>query len=76
MKPEIRRKANRLHFDFAENTTMVLPEEIQSHHWQKMQVLAFTCVVATRKRTRNYALIIDDTSHDSVHAGCAVEKIH
>lgn len=57
-----------LHFDFAENWTVVLHEEVQSYHWQKTQVSIFTCVVTTRKGTRSCALISDDTSHDSAHA--------
>lgn len=65
-----------LHFDFAENWTVVLPEEVQSYHWQKTQISIFTCVVTTRKGTRSCALISDDTSHDSAHACYAVAKIH
>lgn len=56
------------HFDFAENWSIVLPDEVQPYHWQSTQVSIFTCVVSTRKSTWNYAIISDVVCHDSAHA--------
>ncbi|XP_040061406.2 uncharacterized protein LOC120836519 [Ixodes scapularis] len=64
-----------LHFDFAENWTVVLPDEVQAYHWHKKQVSVFTCVATTRKSTRSFAVISDDVCHDSAHACCAIGKI-
>lgn len=64
-----------LHFDFAENGTVVLPDEVQAYHWHKKQVSVFTCVATTRKSTRSFAVISDDVCHDSAHACCAIGKI-
>ncbi|XP_075555930.1 uncharacterized protein LOC142588249 [Dermacentor variabilis] len=74
-KQSCERGAIVLHFDFAENWTVVLPDAVQAYHWQKKQVTMFTCVVTSRKSTRNYAVISDDMSHDSAHACLALSKI-
>ncbi|XP_077548300.1 uncharacterized protein LOC144161512 [Haemaphysalis longicornis] len=76
---DVKRKCERsavvLHFDFAENWTIVLPDDVQGHHWYKRQISAFTCVVTSRKMTRNYAIICDDLSYDSTLACLALIKI-
>ncbi|XP_075525684.1 uncharacterized protein LOC142588499 [Dermacentor variabilis] len=74
-KQSCERGAIVLHFDFAENWTVVLPDAVQAYHWQKKQVTVFTCVVTSRKSTQNYAVISDDMSHDSAHACLALSKI-
>ncbi|KAM7312905.1 hypothetical protein ISCGN_009809 [Ixodes scapularis] len=75
-KNYLRKASILLHFDFAENWTVVLPEEIQSYHWRKSQVSIFTCVVMARKETCSCAVISDDMCHDSAHACYAVSKVH
>lgn len=63
------------HFDFAENWTIVLPDEVQAYHWKKKQVSIFTCVVTTRKSTNSFAIISEDLCHDAAHACLALEKV-
>lgn len=64
------------HFDFAENWTVILPNEIQSYHWKKTQISIFTCVVtAARGVTHSYAVVSDDTRHDTAAALHALQKI-
>ncbi|XP_077557118.1 uncharacterized protein LOC144171819 [Haemaphysalis longicornis] len=63
------------HFDFAENWTVILPDEVQSYHWHKTQVSIFTCVVTTRKNSHSFVVASDDVCHDSAHACLALEKI-
>ncbi|CAN8011877.1 unnamed protein product [Ixodes pacificus] len=53
-----------LHFDFAENWTVLFLNETQFYHWRKKQVSIFTCVVTTRKSTKSFAVISDDLHHD------------
>ncbi|CAN7943217.1 unnamed protein product, partial [Ixodes pacificus] len=65
-----------LHFDFAENWTVLLPNETQSYHWHKKQVSIFTCVVTTRKSTNSFAVISDDLHPNSAHALYAIGKVH
>ncbi|XP_049514049.1 uncharacterized protein LOC125941139 [Dermacentor silvarum] len=62
------------HFDFAENWTVVLPDEVQAYHWKKQQVSVFTCVVTTKKSTESFAIVSDDLNHDSAHACLALKK--
>lgn len=57
-----------LHLDFAENWTVQLPDEIQSHHWSKSEVTIFTCVATTQKGAHSFAVVSDDICHDSAHA--------
>ncbi|KAH7941123.1 hypothetical protein HPB49_010188 [Dermacentor silvarum] len=61
-------------FDFAENWTVVLPAEVQAYHWKKQQVSVFTCVVTTKKSTESFAMVSDDSNHDSAHACLALKK--
>ncbi|KAH9369128.1 hypothetical protein HPB48_012769 [Haemaphysalis longicornis] len=63
------------HFDFAENWTVILPDEVQGYHWHKTQVSIFTCVVTTRKNSHSFVVASDDVCHDSAHACLALEKI-
>ncbi|CAN7995003.1 unnamed protein product [Ixodes pacificus] len=65
-----------LHFDFAENWTVLLPNVTQPYHWHKKEVSIFTCVVTTRKSTKSFAVISDDLHHDSAHALYAIGKLH
>lgn len=65
-----------LHLNFAENWTVKLPDEIQSHHWSKSEVTIFTCVATTQKGAHSFAVISDDMGHDSAHACYAVAKVH
>lgn len=62
-------------FDFAENWSVVIPRAVQGYHWRNQQVSIFTCVVTTCKRTYSFAVISDDTCHDSSHALAALNLI-
>ncbi|KAH7932811.1 hypothetical protein HPB49_003249 [Dermacentor silvarum] len=62
------------HFDFAENWTVVLPDEVQAYHWQKQQVSVLKCVVTTKKSTESFAIVSEDLNHDSAHACLALKK--
>lgn len=64
------------HFDFAENWTAILPNEVQSYHWHKRQVSIFTCVVTRKQSIQSFAVISDDTCHDAAHACFALQIIH
>lgn len=64
-----------LHFDFAENWTVNLPNEIQGHYWQRSQVSLFTCVAKTRATTISLATVSDDLRHDTAHALLALRTI-
>ncbi|KAJ8891671.1 hypothetical protein PR048_004199 [Dryococelus australis] len=64
-----------LHFDLAENCSVVLPDEIQTYHWQTDQLSLFTCVAYFGAEIRNFIVVSDDTTHDSAHALCALEII-
>lgn len=63
-----RRSSIVLHFDFSENWTVILPNEVQSYHWHKTQVSLFTCVVTTRKSVQSFAVVSDHMQHDTAHA--------
>lgn len=63
------------HFDFAENWTVILPNEVQSYHWKKTQVSIFTCVVTASAKTYSYAVVSDDTRHDTAAALCSIGRI-
>lgn len=64
-----------LHFDFAENWSVVLADEIQNYHWQNTQVSIFTCVAYFCGIKHSFAIVCDDLIHDSAHALCALELI-
>lgn len=64
-----------LHCDFAENWTAILPNEIQSYHWQNPQVSIFTAVCYFNGTTRSFGMVSDDRSHDSAHALLAFTDI-
>lgn len=71
-----RRSSIVLHFDFSENWTVILPNEVQSYHWHKTQVSLFTCVVTTRKSVQSFAVVSDHMQHDTAHACYALHKVH
>ncbi|KAH9383384.1 hypothetical protein HPB48_024605 [Haemaphysalis longicornis] len=71
-----RRSSIVLHFDFAKNWTVILPNEVQSYQWHKTQVSLFTCVVTTRKSVQSFAVVSDDMQHDTAHACYALHKVH
>ncbi|KAH9378665.1 hypothetical protein HPB48_008499 [Haemaphysalis longicornis] len=71
-----RRSSILLHFDFAENWTVILPNEVQSYHWHKTQVSLFTCVVTRRKSVQSFAVVSDDMQHDAAHACYAFHKVN
>lgn len=73
-KKSVQKASVLLHLDFAENWTVKLPDEIQSHHWSKSEVTIFTCVATTQKGAHNFAVVSDDMCHDSPHACYAVAK--
>ena len=56
-----------LHFDFAENWSVILPDEIQTYHWQNSQVSIFTCVAYFSNQKFSFAIICVDLHHDSAH---------
>ncbi|XP_063243365.1 uncharacterized protein LOC134542780 [Bacillus rossius redtenbacheri] len=64
-----------LHFDFAENWSVVLPDEIQTYHWQTDQLSLFTCVAYFGAEIRSFVIVSDDIAHDSAHVLCALEVI-
>lgn len=64
-----------LHCDFAENWSVILPQEVQGYHWRNDQVSIFTGVTYFQNKTRSVAVISDDTGHDSAHALLAIRKI-
>lgn len=64
-----------LHFDFAENWTVSLPNEVQGHYWQRRQVSLFMCVVKTLSSTLSLVAVSDDMRHDSAHAVFALREI-
>lgn len=47
-----------LHFDFAENWSVILPDEIQSYHWQNAQISLFTCIAYFGKEKKNFCCCI------------------
>lgn len=64
-----------LHFDFAENWSVVLPSAVQGYHWRNREISIFTCVATTSKSTLSFAVISDDMRHDSAHAQLATRCI-
>lgn len=64
-----------LHFDYAENWTIVYSSEIQSYHWQKKQITIFTCVLTTSSSPRSFAVVSDDLHHDTAFTLLALKKI-
>lgn len=64
-----------LHCDFAENWSVILPQEIQGYHWSNDQVSIFTGVTYVQNKTSSVAVISDDRGHDSAHALLAMSKI-
>ncbi|KAH9375526.1 hypothetical protein HPB48_012066 [Haemaphysalis longicornis] len=71
-----RRSSIVLHFDVAENWTVIQPNEVQSYHWHKTQVSLFTCVVTTRKSVQSFAVVSDHMQHDTAHACYPLHKVH
>ena len=59
-----------LHFDFAENWSVILFDEIQSYHWCNVQISLFTCVTYFGSKTQSFVV-----THDSAHALCALHMI-
>lgn len=64
-----------LHGDFAENWAVILSSPVQGNHWVNQQVSIFTGICYQGKVTKSFAVISDDTKHDSAHALLAMEKI-
>lgn len=64
-----------LHFDFAENWSIVLQRAVQGYHWKTKMVTIFTCVATTTKGTLSFGVVSDDTCHDSAHALFALTMI-
>lgn len=64
-----------LHFDFAENWKKINKQEIQSAYWKSDQVSIFTAVCYRGKEVRSFAVVCDDTKHDSAHALLATNLI-
>lgn len=65
-----------LHVDFAENWSILLQNEVQSAYWSKKQISVFTAVCYYGKdENRSYAVVSDDTTHDSAHALMAMNAI-
>lgn len=63
------------HFDFAENWSVVLPNETQGYYWKQQQVSLFTCVVTTRAKTLCFAVASDDSYHKSAFTLLALQVI-
>lgn len=64
-----------LHCDFAENWSVILPQEVQGYHWSNDQISIFTGVTYFQNKTTSVAVISDDRGHDSAHALLAIRKI-
>lgn len=64
-----------IHIDFAENWSVILQDEIQSHHWKNDQVSIFTAVCYFNSMILSYAVVSDDKEHDSAHALLAINLI-
>lgn len=65
-----------LHFDFAENWKVITKNEIQSAYWKTKQVSIFTAVCYCGNFRKSFAVVSDDTNHDSSHALLAMNRIH
>lgn len=64
-----------LYFDFAENWTAVVLDQVQRTTGKKTkQVPIFARVVTTRKPTDSFAVVSDDVCHDSAHACLAIRE--
>jgi hypothetical protein len=77
LKAKVHDRQNHLliHCDFAENWSVVLPNPIQGYHWQNDQVSIFTAVTNQSDQTACFALVSDDTTHDTAHALFAIKAI-
>ncbi|CAN8010828.1 unnamed protein product [Ixodes pacificus] len=64
-----------MHFDFAENWTVILPHEIQEYHWHKRQLSVFTCVASTSQGSKCFGVVCEDLCHDTSHALLALRLI-
>ena len=64
-----------MHFDFAENWTVLIQNEVQSYHWVSSQLSIFTCVAYWSNTVANFAVISDDLLHDTAHAHLAMMTI-
>ncbi|KAM7287677.1 uncharacterized protein ISCGN_031368 [Ixodes scapularis] len=64
-----------LHFDFAENWSIVLQRAVQGYDWKTKMVTIFTRVATTTKGTLSFDVLSDDTCHDSAHALFALTMI-
>ncbi|CAN7995646.1 unnamed protein product, partial [Ixodes hexagonus] len=74
-KTEVAQKRVVLHFDFAENWTVALPNEIQEYHWHKHQISIFTCVASTAKGPQSFGVVSEDLCDDTPHALLAIRLI-
>lgn len=63
------------HVDFAENWSVIFPNEIQSAYWKTKQISIFTVVCYNNGKPQSFAVVADDTKHDSVHAMLALNMI-
>lgn len=52
-----------------------MKDEIQSYHWRNQQVSIFTAVCYRGDETVSFAVVSDDTKHDSTHALLAMKRI-
>lgn len=64
-----------MHFDFAENWTVILQNEVQSYHWVSSQLSIFTCVAYWSNTVANFAVVSDDLLHDTAHAHLAMTTV-
>lgn len=74
-KSQIKPRTAVLHFDFAENWSVVLPRAVQGFHWKNQMVSIFTCVATTQQKTYSFGVISDDIVHDTAHALFALSAI-
>lgn len=75
VKANVTQRSIVLHFDFAENWSIVLPNEVQGYYWRKQQISIFTCVATTANGAKSFATVSDDLRHDSAHALLALRTI-
>lgn len=74
-KAHVKSRTVILHFDFAENWSVVIQRAVQGYHWKNKMVSIFTCVATTKLGTLSFGVVSDDICHDSAHAVFALNVI-
>ena len=64
-----------IHCDFAENWRVILQNEVQSAYWKTTQLSIFTAVCYYGDEAKSFAVVSDDTDHDTAHTLMALKRI-